>query len=130
MFLTPGDQMVHSMIWFRPKSDTSLLNLELRWILKIFQLVKLCRQILTNFIAIWADWPHRLVRRVVFGLVENVFLKIWTSVGKGRGRGIENFDFSYLIYWKKQGIFQYLFPTLIWTPFFFVVNFFHIIFRS
>ena len=25
------------------------------------------------------------------------------SVGKGRGRGIENFDFSYLMYWKKQG---------------------------
>jgi len=26
-----------------------------------------------------------------------------TSVGKGWGRGIENFDFSYLIYWRKQG---------------------------
>ena len=26
-----------------------------------------------------------------------------SSVGKGWGRGIENFDFSYLIYWRKQG---------------------------
>mgnify|MGYP006944967332 CR=1 FL=1 len=25
------------------------------------------------------------------------------SVGKGRGRGIENLDFSYLMYWRKQG---------------------------
>jgi len=28
---------------------------------------------------------------------------VLTSVGKGWGRGIENFDFFYLIYWRKQG---------------------------
>ena len=28
---------------------------------------------------------------------------VLSSVGKGRGRGIENFEFFYLMYWKKQG---------------------------
>jgi len=36
-------------------------------------------------------------------LYEFTSVYVLTSVGKGWGRGIEHFDFFYLIYWRKQG---------------------------